>query len=169
MEHARALVLFLHIAAGVLWIGGLTYVRFVLLPTLATQQPGVRGPVVAELGPSTVRYLLRMGEVTIVLGVAAVLTMGRMTEPGQWLSTAWGLSILAGLVGTVAIYGIGQAVTKRATLQIAATVRAVLAGTPPEGAQALLEQLAARQRKAMNVQLAIAAIVVLTMAVARFS
>jgi hypothetical protein len=125
--------------------------------------------VVAEVGPRTVSYLLRMGELTIVLGLVTVLMLGRVADTGQWLSTAWGLSILAGLVGTVVIYGIGQAVTKRATLRIAATVRTVLAGNPPEGAQALLEQLAARQRKAMNVQLAIAALVVLTMAVARFS
>lgn len=169
MEHAKGLLLFLHIVAAVMWVGGLAYVRFVLLPGLGRQQPGVRGPMVADIGPRTVRYLLRLGEATIFFGIVMVLVIGRVVEPSILWSTGWGLSISLGFIAAVAIYAIGMAVTKPVTTAIAATVQAVQAGNPPANAPALLEALAARQRKALTVQVVLGVVAVLTMSVARFS
>jgi len=169
MDHARGLVLFTHMLAGILWVGGLVYVRFVLHPGLGRQQPAVRGPMVADVGPRTVGYLLRMGELTIALGIVNVFMFGRVTVMEHFVSTVWGLSITLGFLFALAIYLIGQLVTRPTTARIAETVRAVAAGTPPPDAPALLEALAARQGKALLIQVALGVAAVLTMATARFS
>lgn len=169
MEHAKGLVLFAHMMAGILWVGGLIYVRFVLHPGLGRQQPSVRGPMVADVGPRTVRYLLRMGEATIALGIVTVFIFGRITQMEQFVTTTWGLTITLGFAFSLAIYLIGQMITRPTTAKIAATVGAVAAGTPPPNAPALLEALAARQGKALLLQSALGVLAVLTMATARFS
>lgn len=169
MEHAKALVLFAHMAAGILWVGGLVYVRFVLHPRLVQQPAPVRAPMAAAVGPATVRYLLRLGEITIALGIATFFVMGRVTLPEHLVSTAWGLSISIGFLGAVAVYAIGQAVTRPATQRIAEVARAVAAGSPPPSAPGLLSALAERQARALLVQAVLGLLVVLTMAVARFS
>lgn len=169
MSLANIVVMYIHIGGGVFWLGSLFYLRFVLLPGLGRTPPNVRGPVIAEVGPRTVPIILRVAEITIATGIANVFLMGRITRMADFYTTAWGLSIFLGLVGALAIYILGQAVTRPVTLQIAATIRAVGAGQAPADAPALLEALAARQRNVLTVQAALGAIVVLGMAIARFS
>ena len=78
MAEVQILVLFIHIGAATAWIGGIIYLRHILLPTLMALAPNVRGPVVANLGPRTVRFLLRAGEVTIAAGLVNFFLMNGM-------------------------------------------------------------------------------------------
>lgn len=167
MDPIRVLVMFLHIGAGIIWIGGLAYVRFVLLPGLGRAAPNVRGPLVADVGPKTVRFLLRYGEVTIVTGLANFFLMDGLVK--SRFSMVWGGSIALGLIGAIVIYGIGQAVTRPTTQRIADTVRAVAEGRAGPDAPELLATLANRQRNVLTWQFGIGVVVVLTMAVARFA
>lgn len=169
MSALNIAVMFLHIGAGIIWIGTLIYLRLLLLPVLNAAPPAVRGPVVMELGPKQVRVLLRLAEVTIVTGLANIFLMGRIQKMSDFYTTAWGLSISLGMVGAIVIYGIGQAVTAPVTRRIAAVLRSVSSGQAGPEAAAVVPALAAKQLKALNIQVALGVLVVLTMAVARFS
>jgi len=165
----KMFMMFIHIGAGVMWVGGLAYLRFIVLPTLSSAAPTVRGPIMVELGPRTVRYMLRLAEITIVTGILSIFLANRISSLDQLFITSWGGVIFFGLAGTLVIYIMGQAVTRPTTMRIAETLQAVAAGTPPANAPALLEALANKQRNMLTLQLAIATVVILTMAVARFS
>jgi len=196
MDIVKALLLFLHMAAGILWVGGLTYVRFIMLPALGRQQPQVRGPVAVDLGPLTVRYLLRIAEITIFLGVVNVFAFGRIARMTDFVSTTWGASITLGFIGAVTMYLVGMLVTRPATLRIAAAVqesmalRARLASLPDPGAASadekariatdqhalsaglqtlsgVLDMLGHQQRSALTLQVLIGVTVIAMMTVAR--
>ncbi len=169
MSIGNMVIMFLHIGGGVIWIGGLIYLRFIVLPTLAAAAPAVRGPVMMELGPKTVRLFLRIAEVTLVTGVITIFLMGRTSRMSDFYGTAWGLAIGIGMVASVAIYVIGQAVTAPVTRQVAATLRAISTGQAAPDAGAGWPGLAARQLQASNVQVALAVLVLVCMAVARFA
>jgi len=162
-------VMFLHIGAGIIWVGTLIYLRVLLLPVLNAAPPTVRGPVVMELGPKQVRVLLRLAELTIVTGFANIFLMGRIQKMSDFYTTAWGWSIGLGMAGAIVIYVIGQAVTAPVTHRIAAVLRSISSGQAGPEAAAAIPSLAAKQLKALNVQVVLGVLVVLTMAVARFS
>ena len=167
MALVNMLVMFIHIGAGIIWIGSLIYLRLILLPALGRAAPAVRGPLLMDLGPRTVRFILRVAEVTIVAGLINFLLMGGMVR--MTASPVWSASISLGLVGALVIYILGQTVTRPVTMRIAETLRTIAGGEAPADAPALLEGLAARQRNVLSWQMGIGVAVVLTMAVARFS
>lgn len=163
------IALYIHIGAGIMWIGALIYIRVVLLPTLNVVAPTARGPVLIELGPRSVRFALRVAEITIVAGLVMMVLIGRVTRIEHLFTTQWGLSILLGMVGALVIYGLGRAVTAPVTLHIVETLRQIAAGEAQPDAPAYLQALADQQRRVLNLQVLIAAVVVFTMAAARFS
>ena len=165
----KMVIMLLHIGGGVIWIGGLFYLRLLLLPTLAAAAPTVRGPILMELGPKTVRLFLRIAEVTLVTGFINIFLLSRLTRMSDFYTTAWGLSIGLGMAASVAIYGIGQAVTAPVTRKVAATLRDIGTGQAAPDAGAILPGLAARQMRALNVQVVLGLFTVVCMAVARFS
>ena len=169
MTLARMLVMYIHIGAGIMWMGGLVYLRFILIPALTRAAPEVWGPLIVDLGPRTVRFTLRVAEITIAAGIVNLFLAGRVTRMSHFFTTQWGFVILLGFVMALVIYILSQTVTRPTTLRIVETIRAVAAGRAPENAPALLESLAARQRNMLTVQLALGAVVVLMMVVARFS
>ncbi len=165
MTELNMLILFLHIAGAIAWIGGLFYLRFIVLPVLMAAAPTVRGPVLVELGPRSVRMLLRVAELTIVAGVVSFFLLGGFPR----MASLWGQVLGLGFVLAVAIYIIGQVVIRPVAFQVADTIKAMAAGQAQEDAPALLMALGNKQRRAMNIQLGLAVIVVITMAIARFA
>ena len=73
-------VQWLHVTAGVLWIGGGFYTIFVQLPALAAMPPAARGPAMAALAPRQIRYILRVAEATIGLGLINLFVSGRAQQ-----------------------------------------------------------------------------------------
>lgn len=167
MDLIPVLVTFAHIGAAITWIGGLAYVRFILLPALTRAAPTVRGPLVLDVGPKTVRFLLRSGEITIAAGLANFFLMGGMEKAR--VAHLWAGSIGLGFLGALAIYILGQAVTGPTTMRIADTVRSVIAGSAPPDAPAQLEALGQKQRKVLDIQLGLGIAVTFLMALARFA
>ncbi|MGH2499252.1 MAG: hypothetical protein ACRDF0_04055, partial [Candidatus Limnocylindria bacterium] len=100
----RVVVQFLHVMSGVLWIGAGFYTLFVQLPALMAAPAPARGPVMAELGPRQVRYLLRLAELTIFTGALNVFATGRARELGEPLGSRWAIAIVAGIVFAVILY-----------------------------------------------------------------
>ena len=167
--YLNALALYVHIGAGIVWIGVLLYIRFLLLPSVGAIPPEARGPIIIELGPRGVRFAMRAAEITLIAGVVMMFIIGRATRMEHFLTTLWGQAILAGFVGSVAIYVVGRLITAPVTRLIVDTLRQMAAGTAREDAPAYLQALTDQQKRALNLQLVLAAIVVFTMALARFS
>src|SRR3989454_4189273 len=65
----RIAVQWLHVSAGVLWIGGGVYTILVQLPALLAAPPAARGPAMAQLAPRQIRYILRVAELTVATGL----------------------------------------------------------------------------------------------------
>ena len=72
MTDLAALARALHVAAVVHWIGGLTFVTFVVLPTLGDQKPETRaaGFAACSLGPNILR-----GETAAIAALSATVAL----------------------------------------------------------------------------------------------
>jgi hypothetical protein len=96
-------VQWVHVTAGVLWIGGGFYTILVQLPALLAAAPAARGPVIASLVPRQFRYVFRVAELTIATGLLNLFVSGRAQELTR-RDTRWSWAILAGIVLAVGIY-----------------------------------------------------------------
>lgn len=153
--------------SAVLWIGGGSYTLFVQLPALMSLAPAARGPVMAQLAPRQMTYLLRAAEVTLATGLLRVLVSGRWSELNTPFATRWAASIGLGIVGAVAIYALIRAVAKPATERLLGIGRRVESGEPAAAAEA--PALVARIRSVARVQIGVGFAVILLMVLARFS
>jgi uncharacterized membrane protein len=88
-------VQWLHVTAGVLWIGGGFYTILVQLPVLLATPAAVRGAIMPNLVPRQFRYICRVAEFTILTGLLNLLVSGRAQELTR-LDTRWSWAILAG-------------------------------------------------------------------------
>ena len=70
-------VQWLHVTAGVLWIGGGFYTILVQLPALLASPPAARGAVMPNLAPRQLTYTFRVAEFTILTGVLNLFVSGR--------------------------------------------------------------------------------------------
>ena len=166
-EWLRVVVQWLHVGAGVLWIGGGSYTLFVQLPALLAVAPPQRGPVMAQLAPRQMRYLLRAAELTIATGFAQIIVGGRAQDLLQPLGSRWAASIALGVVGAIAIYVLIQAVARPATERLLGIGRRVEMGEGTAATEA--PALIARIRNVARVQIAVGFTVLFLMVVARFS
>jgi uncharacterized membrane protein len=158
---------FLHVLAGVLWIGGGFYTLLVQLPGLMAAAPAARGPVSAQLAPRQIFYILRVAELTLVTGVLNLFASGRAQQLGEPLGSRW--SIVLGL-GILLAFGLYALV--RATV-VPWTQRMLTLGPKAAGGDAAAAaesgQLLARIRTVGRIQLAIGTLIILAMVTARLS
>jgi len=160
-------VQWLHVTAGVLWIGGGFYTIFVQLPALAAMPPAARGPAMAAFAPRQVRYLLRVAEATLVLGFLNLITSGRAQQLTAPLESRWGIVILVGIILALALYGIVRGAVKPLVERLLAA--GARAATGDQGAAAEMGTLLPRIRRLGYVQLVIGVAIILAMVTARFS
>jgi uncharacterized membrane protein len=163
----RILVQFLHVFTGVLWIGGGLYTLFIQTPALMAAPPQARGPVLGQLVPRQVTYLLRLGEITIATGILNLFASGRGRELENLLGSRWAVAIVIGAILAVVLLGLGHAVLKPSAmrlLQVGARVAAGDAAAPAE-AQAII----ARLKTVGYAQIVLGVVIVLAMVTARFS
>lgn len=166
-EAIRILVQWLHVTAGVLWIGGGSYTLFVQLPALLAAPPQARGPVMEQLAPRQISYLLRVAELTLLTGLLQIVFGGRGAELTAPLGSRWAGAILLGSVGAVAIYVLIQAVAKPTVTRLLDVGRRAGGGDATVAAQ--VPALVARVRNVARVQIAIGIAVIFVMVLARFS
>ena len=101
-------VQWLHVTAGVLWIGGGFYTILVQLPALLASPPAARGAVMPNLVPRQLTYTFRVAEFTILTGLLNLFASGRAQELTR-LDTRWSWAILAGIILAVGIYALTRA------------------------------------------------------------
>jgi len=158
---------FLHVFAGILWIGGGVYAGFVQLPALLAAPPQARGPVMAQLGPRQVRYLLRVAELTLVTGVLNILASGRGQQLSEPLSSRWAIVLLLGILMAIGLYvllrvGVAPRVERMLSLGPKAA-----GGDAAAGAE--VGRIVAALRTLGIVQVTIGVLIILAMVIARLS
>lgn len=163
----RWFVQYLHVLAGILWIGGGFYTLLVQLPALLHAPPAARGPVMAELGPRQVRYLLRVAELTIATGILNALLTGRLAYPTETLQSWWGWAIGLGALLAVGLYVLIQTVVQPLLFRLLALSRAAQGGDAAAAAE--VPVMLARFRRLGYTQVAVGALIVLLMVTGRFT
>ena len=159
-------VQWLHVTAGVLWIGDGFYTILVQLPALLASPPAARGGVMPNLVPRQLNYTFRVAEFTILTGVLNLFVSGRAQELTR-LDTRWSWAILAGIILAVGIYVASRATVARWAYRLVEIGPLAAGGDAAAAAQMPL--LAARIRNFGYFQLAVGAVILLAMVTARFS
>jgi len=158
---------FLHVFAGVLWIGGGFYTLLVQLPGLMAAPPAARGPVSAQLAPRQIFYILRVAELTLVTGVLNLFASGRAQQLQDPLGQRWSIVLGLGILLAFGLYGL-----IRATV-VPWTQRMLTLGPKAAGGDAAAAaesgQLLTRIRTVGRIQLAIGTLIILAMVTARLS
>jgi len=158
---------FLHVFAGVLWIGGGFYTLLVQLPALLAAPPAARGPVTAQLAPRQIFYILRVAELTIVTGVLNLFASGRAQQLTDPLGSRWSIVLGLGILLAIGLYVLIRATVVRWTLQMLTLGPKAAAGDAAAAAEA--GQIIERIRMIGRVQLAMGTLIILAMITARLS
>lgn len=167
IDALRWLVQFGHVFCGILWFGGGFYTTLVQLPALMKVPLEQRGPAVAAIAPRQLRYLLRVAELTIALGIVSAFLTGRLANVSAVATSLWGWAIGIGAVLAIGLYVLMQAGVKPAIFRMLAVGRQVAAGDRTAAAE--VPALVARVRTLGYVQIGVGAVVVLLMVAARLS
>ena len=166
-EIFRYVVQFLHVFSGILWIGGGLYTLFVQTPALLAAPPQARGPVLGQIVPRQVNYLLRLGEVTIGLGVLNVFASGKANLLLEALGSRWSIAIVVGAILAVVLLGIGHAILKPSAMRLLELGPRAAGGDAGAGAE--VGAIIARLKKVGYAQIVLGLLIVAAMVLARFS
>jgi uncharacterized membrane protein len=159
-------VQWLHVTAGVLWIGGGFYTILVQLPALLASPPAARGAIMPNLVPRQFTYIFRVAEFTIATGLLNLIASGRAQELTR-LDTRWSWAILAGIILAVGVYAMTRATIARWAYRLVDLGPKAASGDPAAAAEMPL--LGARIRRFGYIQISIGALILLAMVTARFS
>jgi len=166
-EYLKIGVQFLHVMSGILWIGGGWYTLFVQLPAVLAAPAAARGPVMAQLAPRQIFYILRVAELTLFTGLAQVFTTGRARELESVLGSRWAAAIALGALLAIVLYVLVRVAIKPAmerVLELGPRAAAGAAASPAE-----IARLIDRIRRVGQVQVGLGLAIVFAMVLARFS
>jgi len=158
---------YLHVFAGLLWIGGGFYTLLIQTPALLAVPPQARGPVMAQLVPRQINYLLRLGEFTILTGFINLLASGKARLLENVFSSRWGITIVLGAAMAIALLIVVHTVVKPSAMRLLELGPKAAQGDP--AAQMEIPAIIERLRQIGQVQLALGVLIVLAMVIARFS
>ncbi|TMB60723.1 MAG: hypothetical protein E6I57_01745 [Chloroflexi bacterium] len=163
----RVTVQYLHVLTGVLWIGGGLYTLFVQTPSLMSAPAQSRGPVLGQLIPRQVNYLLRLGEITIATGLINLFASGKARLLENVFSSRWGIAIVLGAAMAIALLILSHTVIKPAAMRLLEVGPKAAQGDPAASMEvpAILERL----RRVGQAQIALGGLIILAMVIARFS
>lgn len=163
----RALVQWLHVLCGVMWLGGGFYTIFVQMPAVAAAPPQARGPVVGQIIPKQLTYLLRLGELTILTGILNIFASGRAREIEQYFGDRWSAAIILGALMAIVLLGLGHGVIKPAARRMLEL--GPRAGSGDTNAAAEIATLTARLKQIGYAQIVLGLLIIAAMVTARFS
>lgn len=166
-ELFRLATQYLHVFAGILWLGGGFYTILVQLPAVLAAPPASRGPVVAQLAPRQIRYILGVAEITITTGVLNVFATGRAAQFLDPFGQRWTLVLGAGILLAVGLYVLVRATLVPWTERMLAIGPQAAAGDAAAAAE--VGAIIQRIRTIGRIQLAIGALIILAMVTARLS
>ena len=162
---ARLVVQYVHVFAGILWLGGGFYTLFVLLPSLGTVPPQARGPVMAAVVPRQLSYILRLAEVTIVTGIANAFLTGKLAYLAE--VPLWGIAIGVGGALTIFLYALIQTRVRPLMYDVLALGRRAA-----QGDSAAAQEIPRQQQAILRlgyVQIVAGVLIVFFMVLARFT
>lgn len=133
---------FIHILAGVMWVGGIYLWGMVIAPSVTRRAPPqIRGPFMREVLPRITRYFTIAGITTILSGlvVMGLIVPGRFggiadAFAGKTVSAGYGSSLGAAFVLAIAMIVIAIAYIQPAATRLLdwmAKAPAPTPGTPP--------------------------------------
>ncbi|HUG06372.1 MAG TPA: hypothetical protein VMQ78_07515 [Candidatus Limnocylindria bacterium] len=158
---------FLHVLAAILWIGGGFYTLLVQLPAVLAAPPAARGPVMAQLAPRQVFYILRVAELTIATGFLNLFASGRAQQLEEPFGSRWAAVILLGSLLAIGLYVLIRVTVVPWTRRMLALGPKAAAGDA--GAAAEAGSLLSRIRTVGRVQVAVGVLIILAMVMARLS
>ncbi len=163
----RTLVDFLHVLCGFLWLGGGFYTILVQMPAVAAAPPQARGPVLGQVIPRQLTYLLRAGELTILTGILNIFASGRGREIEQYFGSRWAAAIIVGALMAVVLLGLAHGLIKpsaRRLLELGPR-----AGSGDAAAAAEAGAIVSRLTRVGYAQLVLGVLIIAAMVIARFS
>jgi uncharacterized membrane protein len=166
-ELFRYVVQFLHVFSGVLWLGGGLYTIFVQTPALMAAPPQARGPVLGQIIPRQVNYLLRLGEITIGLGILNVFASGKARLLQEALGSRWSIAIVVGAIFAIVLLAIGHAILKPSALRLLELGPRAAGGDAAAGSEA--GAIIARLKTVGYAQIGLGIVIIGAMVLARFS
>jgi uncharacterized membrane protein len=133
VEGLALLARWLHVMAGIVWIGLLYYFNFVQLPFFAQTEPETRAAVTRQLIPRALAWFRYSSMVAVAAGVTIILI--RFEQAGSALfNHSYGVSILTGMSLGFIIFLNAQAVLPQKIGILVAAAEAESAGGPPNPA-----------------------------------
>ena len=159
-------VQWLHVTAGVLWIGGGFYTILVQLPALLASPPAARGAIMPNLIPRQFTYIFRVAEFTMLTGLLNLFASGRAQELTR-LDTRWSWAILAGIILAVSVYAMTRATIARWAYRLVDLGPKAASGDSAAATE--MPQLGARIQRFGYIQITVGALILLAMITARFS
>jgi uncharacterized membrane protein len=158
---------FLHVLSAILWIGGGFYTLLVQLPALLAAPPPARGPVMAQLAPRQISYILRVAELTIVTGFLNLFASGRAQQLAEPFGSRWAAVILLGTLLAIGLYVLVRVTVVPWTQRMLALGPNAAGGDAAAASEAAA--LVARIRTVGRIQIGIGVVIVLAMVTARLS
>jgi hypothetical protein len=166
-ELFRLITQYLHVFAGILWLGGGFYTLFVQLPGVLAAPPQARGPVVAQLAPRQIRYILRVAEVTLVTGLLNVFATGRARQFEDPLGQRWTIVLGLGILLAVGLYVLVRVTVMPWTYRMLSLAPKAAGGDAEAAAE--IPRIVDRLKTIGRVQIVMGALIILAMVGARFS
>lgn len=163
----RGLVQWLHVLCGVMWLGGGFYTILVQMPAVGAAPPQARGPVMGQIIPKQLNYLLRLGEITILTGILNIFASGRAREIEQYFGDRWSAAIILGALMAIVLLGLGHGVIKPAARRMLEL--GPRAGSGDTTAAAQIATLTARLKRVGYAQIVLGLLIIAAMVTARFS
>ncbi len=158
---------FLHVFAAILWIGGGFYTLLVQVPGVLATPPQARGPIVAQIAPRQIFYILRVAELTLVTGVLNLIATGRAREFEDPFGQRWTILLGLGILLAVALYGLVRATVVPWTYRMLALGPKAASGDAAAAAE--IPRIIARLVRVGRIQLTLGALIILAMVAAGLS
>jgi uncharacterized membrane protein len=131
MEVYLAILRYIHVGAGIIWIGLLYYFNLVQVPSFARMEAPARSNAVMVLVPRALAWFRYAALVTWLAGTVYMLSVGIDVGWGTYTSTAAFKSVLVGaIIGTIMFLNVWVFIWPNQKKIIAATTATVTQKTP---------------------------------------
>ena len=145
MELWLFLLRWIHLLAGITWIGILYYFNFVQTPFFAETEPGVRSGAIQKLVPRALWWFRWGAMATFLAGI--LIYMHKLAQAGAdgFFSTSYGWAItVGGTLGTIMFLNVWLVIWPKQQIVIASATQVA------QGGQALPEAASAGRRAALT-------------------
>lgn len=147
---ALSLVLhWLHLSAVVLWIGALGFNIMILMPNLKLIDLANRSRLMSRAMPSFLKLVWISIAIIVSTGLYRVVFVNQMTGLSDFVSTAYGLSLIAKMIIVVAMIAVAAVVTLRLAPRIISHLTIHMQGEPMQKSCSLCASMMKQTRVLM--------------------